>query len=273
MTRVLAISDLDRTLIYSASAAGVTVAEIERTAVCVEHFEGRPLSYMTAPAAGLVRELVRSGRLVPATTRTMAQALRVVGPFAEAPLVICANGGRLLRGGAEDRDFSASVDAQVREGAAPVEEAAAVLRTALDRAGDRVPAPRGVRIADDLFCYVVLEQRPAAEILHGLAAEPLSGLGWSMSVQGRKCYAVPRPLSKWRAAARVRDEVGADQVVAAGDSLLDQDLLVGADLAIRPAHGELHDVDLRFASLAVTAGSRLAAGEEIARWLADRTRD
>ncbi len=54
MTTLVA-SDLDRTLIYSAAALGLTVpdAEVPRL-LCVEVYESRPLSYLTETAAGLL---------------------------------------------------------------------------------------------------------------------------------------------------------------------------------------------------------------------------
>ena len=61
--------------------------------------------------------------------------------------------------------------------------------------------------------------------------------------------------------------VGAETVLAAGDSLLDGEMLESATRAIRPAHGELHDVGWTTPGLTVTPSAGAAAGEEIAAWL------
>lgn len=59
--------------------------------------------------------------------------------------------------------------------------------------------------------------------------------GWTVSLQGRKIYAVPRPLTKSAAVREVARRTGADLTLAAGDSLLDADLLLAADRAGAPA--------------------------------------
>lgn len=60
-------------------------------------------------------------------------------------------------------------------------------------------------------------------------------------LQGRKIYAVPAPLTKSAAMHEVARRIGATRTLAAGDSLLDADLLLAADLGWRPGHGELAD--------------------------------
>jgi hypothetical protein len=64
--------------------------------------------------------------------------------------------------------------------------------------------------------------------------------------------------------------VGEGPLLAAGDSLLDADLLAAADAAIRPAHGELADVGFTRNHLAVTRSTGVIAGAELLEWLADR---
>jgi hydroxymethylpyrimidine pyrophosphatase-like HAD family hydrolase len=84
-----------------------------------------------------------------------------------------------------------------------------------------------------------------------------------LSVQGRKAYVVPDSLTKEAALAEVVRRVGASRVVAAGDSLLDQGVLEYADVAIRPAHGELHEAGWTRPGLVVTSRSGGGAAEEI----------
>ncbi|MFI0487239.1 hypothetical protein [Actinomadura sp. 9N215] len=66
--------------------------------------------------------------------------------------------------------------------------------------------------------------------------------GWRTSLQGRKVYCLPAGLTKAAAAAEIARRTGASTTLAAGDSLLDIDLLEAADPSIRPAHGELHGI-------------------------------
>jgi hydroxymethylpyrimidine pyrophosphatase-like HAD family hydrolase len=97
--------------------------------------------------------------------------------------------------------------------------------------------------------------------------------GWRVSVQGRRLYCVPGPLTKAAAVDEVRRRTGATGVLAAGDSLLDADLLESADVAVRPAHGELHDLGWRRPHLEVTSSAGVLAGEEIVRRLLGHARD
>ena len=90
-----------------------------------------------------------------------------------------------------------------------------------------------------------------------------------MSLQGRKLYVVPRPLRKSRGLAEVRRRTGSTFTAAAGDSLLDTDLLTSVDAPVRPRHGELDDLDWTCPGLQVTTASGVLGGREVcARLLA-----
>jgi len=62
---------------------------------------------------------------------------------------------------------------------------------------------------------------------------------------------------------------GSDHLVAAGDSLLDSELLAVADRAVRPAQGELADEEWTTPGLHVTSAPGVMGGEELVRWLLD----
>ena len=97
--------------------------------------------------------------------------------------------------------------------------------------------------------------------------------GWRVSVQGRRLYCVPGPLTKAAAVAEVARQTGSTRLLAAGDSLLDADLLESADVAVRPAHGELHDLGWRRPHVQVTDAAGVLAGEEMVRRLLDHVLD
>ncbi len=259
------VADLDRTLIYSAAALGLPGPDEEAPRLlCVEVYAGRPLSFVTERAAADLVRLAEAEVLVPATTRTVAQLRRVHLPGPPPAYALCANGGRLLRDGVEDRDFTAAVADRLGGAGAPLPE----LRAPLDRALAAVdPFVEKVRDADGLFCYAVVDRDrlPASwvEDLTAYAGER----GWAVSVQGRKVYCVPAALSKAAAAQEVAVLLGADRMVAAGDSLLDRELLDAADAGIRPAHGELHSVGWTRPHVTVTSAAGVLAGEEVAAWL------
>ena len=135
-----------------------------------------------------------------------------------------------------------------------------------ERRGDFVEK---LRTASDLFVYSVVDRAElplnwVAELTHWCAER-----GWGVSVQGRKVYCVPRPLTKSSAAREVMRRTGADHLVAAGDSLLDAELLAVADHAVRPAQGELADEAWTTPGLHVTSAPGVVGGEELVGWLLD----
>lgn len=121
------------------------------------------------------------------------------------------------------------------------------------------------RVAEDLFAYLVVERPLLPEDWVKELGEWALTRGWTVSLQGRKIYAVPGPLTKSAAMNEVARRTGAALTLAAGDSLLDADLLLAADRAWRPAHGELADTGWSAPHAEVTAERGVAAGEEILR--------
>jgi hypothetical protein len=234
--------DLDRTLIYSANALELGT-EAPRL-LCVEIYNGAPLSYMTDTAAELLRTL--QAHVVPTTTRTPEQLARVRLPGPPPSYAIASNGGHLIVDGEPDRAWTAQVTARLA-GCAPLAEVEAHLQATSG------PFVLALRVASGLAAWSAPR-------------------GWAVSLQGRKVYAVPRPLTKAAAAVEVRHRLGGGPLLAAGDSLLDADLLDVADAAIRPAHGELAEAGFTRDHLTVTDTTGVRAGEEMLAWMHARVR-
>ncbi|MEU9316839.1 HAD family hydrolase [Streptomyces sp. NPDC048295] len=259
----LVASDLDRTLIYSSAALQLAVPDAEAPRLlCVEVYDRKPLSYLTETAAELLGELARTTVFVPTTTRTREQYGRIHLPGPAPRYAICANGGHLLVDGESDPGWQRQVARRLADECASLAEVRAHLLAAADPAWLLKE-----RVAEDLFAYLVVE-RP---LLPGGWAEELGEWartrGWTVSLQGRKIYAVPGPLTKSAAMEEVARRTGATLTLAAGDSLLDADLLLAADRAWRPAHGELADSGWSAPHAEATAAHGVAAGEEILRHL------
>lgn len=256
--------DLDRTLIFSPAAIGGAVDAA--TLRVVEMYDGAPLSRMTDRSWRLLTELMERAELVPVTTRSIAQYQRVDLPRVPA-YALSTNGGALLVDGLPDplwREESLAIAAA----SAPLAE----VRALLDAVADE-PWVKLVRDVEDLFCYLVAVERSALPLswTEELAAAA-DAVGWRVSVQGRKVYAVPAGISKESGVQRLRERVGSEgPVIAAGDSLLDAGMLVAADHAIRPAHGELHDVGWQSDGVIVTDRAGVLAGEDVLDWLLSRS--
>jgi len=267
--RPLAALDLDGTLLYSARSLRLPDDDLLAPRLVVsEVWRGAPLTYCTRDAEALLVELARHATVVPVTTRTLAQLARVrlfdgSGPSRVEPprYAVAANGGHLLVDGRPDESWAARVRAGLKS-CRPLSDVADALRRATEghRAGE-------IRLADELFTYVAVD-------LTTLPGDAVAGLrswcetgGWRVSLQGRRLYCVPRPLTKAAAVAEVQRRTGATRLLAAGDSLLDADLLESADVALRPAHGELHEAGWLRPHLTVTESTGVLAGEEIVRRL------
>jgi hypothetical protein len=265
----LVASDLDRTLIYSAAALGLTMPDAQAPRLlCVEVYEGKPLSYVTEDAAALLGELGRSALFVPTTTRTREQYGRIHLPGPAPQFAICANGGHLLVDGVSDPDWRAAVDDRLAAQCAPLDE----VRAHLVRTADPAWLLKE-RVAENLFAYLVVERSLLPEGWVKELAVWAESRGWTVSLQGRKIYAVPKPLTKSAAMREVARRSGADLMLAAGDSLLDADLLLAADHAWRPGHGELADVGWTAPHVTALEDRGVAAGETILRELIGEVRN
>jgi len=263
-------SDLDRTLVYSPSALALATSDEEAPRLlCVEVHHGRPLSFVTEPAAAGLTALTEAGVLVPVTTRTPAQYRRLHLPGPMPKFALVANGGRLLRDGVEDLDYTAALTTRLAGQGAPFAEVWSQLRTLSWSTTGRGFVEKA-RDAEGLFCYAVVDRSAMPEGWLDELAGFCGERGWAVSVQGRKVYCVPAGLSKAAAVREVAAMLGVATVAAAGDSLLDRDLLEVADLGIRPAHGELHEVGWTAAHVEVTRCAGVAAGEEIVAWMVAR---
>ncbi|MFJ6566529.1 HAD family hydrolase [Streptomyces sp. NPDC091292] len=254
-------SDLDRTLIYSTPALALRMPDAEAPRLlCVEVYDNKPLSYMTETAAALLEDLAATTFFVPTTTRTREQYHRIHLPGPPPQFAICANGGHLLVDGVSDEDWQRRVRARLADECAPLAE----IRAHLQRTADPAWLLKE-RVAEDFFAYLVVERPLLPEGWVKELAAWAEGRGWTVSLQGRKIYVVPKPLTKSAAMREVVRRTGDTLTLAAGDSLLDADLLLAADRAWRPGHGELADEGWQAPHLTALAETGVMAGEEITR--------
>jgi hypothetical protein len=258
MTSVLIASDLDRTLIYSNKARQLGADDGPST--CVEIHDNKQASFMSVAAAEQLVELAAATTFVPVTTRIAEQYRRVTLPGPPPRYAIVANGGVLLVDGAPDKGWGRHIERGLAESLKLDDVWSHVAQVCHPEFTVKL------RNASGLFCYAVVrpDRLPEGFVddISGWAAER----GWRTSLQGRKLYWVPERLTKSAAVAEVAARIDASLVLAAGDSLLDVDMLLAADRGIHPRHGELHDQGWSAPTVTSTTASGITAGAEIVNW-------
>ena len=90
-------------------------------------------------------------------------------------------------------------------------------------------------------------------------------LGWEAVLHGRKLYMLPAGLTKLRCVEYLVQRLGVSGFAAAGDSLLDAELLAAADRAWCPRDAELVAWHAVPDGVRITDGEHIDAAEEIAR--------
>lgn len=258
---VMVACDLDRTLIYSANAMMLEGPDRHAPPLVVsEVYGGVPISFMTRVAENLLRELVLEAIFVPVTTRTMEQFHRVRIPGRGKGYAVTTNGAVLLHNGERDREWTDHIHNTVAANCAPLTEVLEHLT-----GPGAVEEIRRVRTAEDVFAYSIVDREDLSPDYVEELSRWCEQRGWRTSLQGRKLYCVPAPVTKEAAVAEIRRRVQAGALVAAGDSQLDVGILELADQAVRPSHGELEQLAYKRPHVSVTEYSGILAGEEILR--------
>lgn len=222
MNRILLACDLDNTIIHSHRHR-------REGDVCVEMLEGREQSFMS-PRALAAMAAARAGlQLVPVTTRSIAQYVRIAWPEPCLPrCAVTTNGAVLLEDGREDAQWQRQARALVEPWEARMDEAQArLMETGCFDFCRRVDGAY-------LFARCREEQDPAEAVLRCTGMEPLV-----CGVTGRKIYFFPPGLDKGSAVRRLRQRLNAPLLVCAGDSPIDAPMLNAADVAIVPADYDL----------------------------------
>lgn len=258
-------SDLDRTLIYSLGAIGVP--ENTPGLIPAEIIEGKTRSYISQQALNQLLEITTRVIFIPVTTRTIQQYKRI-NLFQETVIpdyAVTSNGGNILIGGVVDKEWRESIGRLVARHSAGAEEVRTYIKAVV-----REDWIISENYCDDLFYsfMVYRDQLPLDEITN--LSDRLYNLGWRVSLQGRKLYAVPAAVNKSDAILHLRRTVRSEPMVASGDSLLDKSLLDSADYAIAPCHGEIfaeQQSGLVKSRYPFTKESGVFAGDEILQYV------
>ncbi|TKG92288.1 hypothetical protein EYV94_18745 [Puteibacter caeruleilacunae] len=238
-------SDLDQTLIYSENF----IARHYRSAVkikseqlkIIEYYQGKPLSYIHPGVIKLLQEFNSQHHFVPVTTRTEEQYRRI--QFADWNInpryAITTNGAKVLIDGKPDLKWQHRINKLVQQSSPSIADIKVLLKDFFSK--DQVLK---IREAEDVFIYCVLDMSQTSLAQINDLRKCFSKDDWRLSLQGRKLYFMPHFISKGDAIKYVCECLGESRYIAAGDSLLDLPLLVNAQKAYIPGHGEIFEQGL-----------------------------
>lgn len=212
-------TDLDNTLIYSYKH------DIGEDKKCVEIYHEREISYATNETIKLLKDVRDKILVVPTTTRTTEQYIRINFGLGNFKYVLTCNGGVLLVDGVEDDDWYTESKKMI-EDSMPVMNAAYEL---MDKDPNRSFELRFIR---DLFLFTKSE-KPEESVEFLKSHLDLNFV--DVFNNGIKVYVVPKTLNKGMGVQRLKNMLNADTVIAAGDSEFDIPMIECADYAMIPS--------------------------------------
>jgi len=224
-------SDLDRTLIYSSKFIS---DEIET--VVVEYKDREPLSYMTKDAQQKLVEIRGKWTFVPVTTRTMEQYKRInLFQNDDVPqYAITSNGGNVLINGEPDLVWREKIESTINKEGFGVLKVYDLMASLFEEEW-----VEKVRIADDVFFYMLVYKDDVNMDLINTWARKLDAMDWELIEHGRKIYCIPKCVNKRDALDYVASRIKATKIVSSGDSRMDLTMQSISDQFIVPRHGEL----------------------------------
>lgn len=257
--------DIDGTLTYSKSRMKLVSDGFNDPLYTTEILRGDPFCFMTVKAHRMLNVIRNNAYVVPVTSRGI-EAFSRINLFTEnTPYAVLNTGGRILAHGEFDTKWSQYIDDKTSYEIAPVEEVDHIFRSFSNQ-------PWFSRMSTFRPDLVQIKLDPSTSIPSSVVnalRDTVEEMGWQLSKQGSKLFAIPSFLSKRIGFEEINTRVGADYTMTAGDSTLDIPLLEAGTYAFRPNHGELATHDYRAANLVVTDQAGILAGEEIlARMLA-----
>ena len=208
MEKILFACDLDNTLIHS-------YKHRRPDDVCVELYDGREQSFISARALDLLKKISARIFFVPVTTRSIAQYRRIFLAEDFCPRCAVVTNGAFFLEGARQENF-------LREVAAPYEKELAAQLAAADEKIFSI-----ARVVDESFLFLKCREEFDAEEI---------SFDTPLTVQrtGKKIYLFPPKLNKGEALKLLAKKFSPEKIFAAGDSEIDLPMLKLADVAFAP---------------------------------------
>ncbi len=212
--------DLDNTLIYSYKH---DIGSEKRN---VELYQGREISFITEKTHELLTYIKEKLLFVPTSTRTTEQYKRINLGIGNVKYALVCNGGLLLKDGSSDEEWYQESRRLIQDSEAQLEQAYGLLELDPRREFE-------LRLIEDLFLFTKCScpEQVVEDLKRMLDLSKVD-----VFHNGTKVYVVPGSLSKGKAIQRFQKYIGAEQILAAGDSEFDISMLQAADCGFAP-HG------------------------------------
>ena len=213
-------TDLDGTMIYSKRR----IAEITNQLTCVEFLNEKPISYMTDSAIEKLKFLLDKIYVIPATTRSTSQFMRVK-LFTSTEFAIVANGGIILHNGTIDQDWQKSISSLL------IEYNFEDVLNVFYNLPNLTSKPT---LVDSCFVFAKTDN---VVLVKKILQSKLDKNIWQLSFQGNKVYAIPCKISKGNALKFIYENYlnSNSPIIASGDSNLDLSMLDYSDYALIPS--------------------------------------
>ncbi len=216
-------TDLDNTIIFSQKKAA-------KGSICVEYKDGQPLTFMTQKTIGLYKELSEKIMVVPVTTRSTEQFMRIKY-INDSKYAIVSNGAKLLINGKEDTKWTEYYISYSQSFKKLFLKCKSILENNF--------ANCRVRMSDGVFLYSRLDEN--VHKAFNLLYETCMFEDVNISESHGKIYVIPKKIGKDIAVKRFcRNYNINDKIISAGDSLMDLNMLLASDITFA-VKGELEN--------------------------------
>lgn len=219
--------DLDNTLIYSYKH------DIGSNKRNVEIYQEREISFITDKTYELLKKVNEKLLLVPTSTRTTEQYQRINLGIGNIKYALVCNGGLLLKDGISDKEWYQESKRLIRDSEVQLKEANQFLAVDPRREFE-------LRFIENLFLFTKCSC--PGQVVEDLQMR-LDTSKVDVFHNGTKVYVVPCALSKGKAIQRFKNYIGANLVLAAGDSEFDISMLKEADHGFAP-HGFMKNYNI-----------------------------
>lgn len=245
MTKLIFISDLDGTIVYSGYPKDL----------CVEYRGEDEISYMTAEAHKLFTNLLNKPDFIfiPCTLRSLEQTSRISFiKKGKAEWLICDNGFSIYHNGILDKHWDSVMQAELNQ--YPYEEISKKLLTFID--SNR----KLCRLKDNrsAFFTLIFDDSESASSHFSEIKALVRNEYYNFELLGRKMYIVPNFLNKSLAVEYLLTKLPQVKIIAAGDSSVDKRFIQYGDIALIPKHSNINN-----SSAIITVNEKIKAGEDI----------